>query len=39
MKNMIDLDGNEVLVARHPKQVLKIKLKEDLKVNTFIRKR
>ena len=39
MKNMIDLDGNVVLVARHPKQVLKIKLKEDLKVNTFIRKR
>lgn len=39
MKNMIDLDGNEVLVARHPKQVIKIQLKEDLKVNTFIRKR
>ena len=39
MKNMIDLDGNKVDVARHPKQILKIKFKENLPINTFIRKR
>ena len=34
--NAID---EEVLVARHPKQLLKVKLKHDLPVNTFIRKK
>ena len=39
MKNLFDLDGNKVLVARHPKQIIKVKLKHDLPLNTFIRKR
>lgn len=34
-----DIDGNNVLVARHPKQLLKIKLKYDLPIDTFIRKK
>ena len=33
------LDGEDVLVARHPKQLLKIKIKHDLPINTFIRKK
>jgi putative protease len=39
MKNLYDLDGNKVDVARHPKQILKVKFKQDLPLNTFIRKR
>ena len=39
MKNLYDLDGNKIDVARHPKQILKVKFKQDLPLNTFIRKR
>lgn len=37
LNNIKDLDDNDVLVARHPKQLLKIKVKKDLPINTFIR--
>ena len=33
------LEDDDVLVARHPKQLLKVKIKHDLPVNTFIRKK
>lgn len=36
---MYTLDNEEVLIARHPKQILKFKTKLDLPVNTFIRKK
>ena len=36
---MYTLDNEEVLVARHPKQILKFKTKLDLPANTFIRKK
>ena len=36
---MYTLDNEEVLIARHPKQILKFKTKLDLPANTFIRKK
>ena len=36
---MYTLDGEEVLIARHPKQILKFKTKLDLPKDTFIRKK
>ena len=39
LNNIKTLDDEKVLVARHPKQLLKIKIKQDLPVNTFIRKK
>lgn len=36
---MYTLDNEEVLIARHPKQILKLKTKLDLPANTFIRKK
>ena len=39
LNDIKDIDGNEVIIARHPKQLLKLKIKHDLPINTFIRKR
>ena len=39
LPKMYTLDDEEVLIARHPKQILKFKTKLDLPVNTFIRKK
>lgn len=39
LNNIKDLDDNDVLTARHPKQILKIKVKYDLPINTLIRKK
>lgn len=36
--SMLTLDNEKIDVARHPKQLLKIKIKHDLPINTFIRK-
>jgi len=38
LNKIIDEDGNEVLIANHPKQILKVKTKYDIEPNTFIRK-
>ena len=37
MPSMFDKDGNEVLVANHPMEILKVKFKQQVKENTFIR--
>ena len=39
MPKMYTLDNEEVLIARHPKQILKFKTKLDLPKDTFIRKK
>ena len=39
MPKLYTLENEEVLIARHPKQILKFKCKYDLPVNTFIRKK
>lgn len=39
MPKMYTLDDEEVLIARHPKQILKFKTKLDLPKDTFIRKK
>lgn len=39
LNDIKSLDGEIVDVARHPKQLLKIKIKKDLPINTFIRKK
>ena len=39
MPTMYTLENEKIDVARHPKQILKIKINKDLPVNTFIRKK
>lgn len=39
MPTMYTLDNEKINVARHPKQILKIKVKSNLPINTFIRKK
>ena len=39
MPKLYTMDNEEVLVARHPKQILKFKSRYDLPINTFIRKK
>lgn len=39
INNIKTLDNEKVSVARHPKQLLKIKINKDLPINTLIRKR
>ena len=39
MPIMYTLENEKIDVARHPKQILKIKISKDLPINTFIRKK
>ena len=39
MPIMYTLENEKIDVARHPKQILKIKTSKDLPINTFIRKK
>lgn len=39
IKNMLDEDNNKVVIARHPKQILRVKIKYNLPIDTLIRKK